>query len=211
MTLAAALLIDSSNLYHALKKESRLPFGPQSFAMVFEQLAERYDLKTIIFYDALKDISKDPEGYARQQKFHAAMRNLGWPLEIKTRKLRYMANLTEEQARVKAQEVGIVDACREKIWGLLLALGVVRLTKEKGIDVLMAVDSIEAARSQKYGAIILLSGDADFVPAVKLIQTTGAQAVNLHPYHGSSTELRNACSEHVQIDFDEDAPRLWRK
>ncbi len=208
MKPAAALLIDGSNFYHALKKDGRLPFGPAGFGALFGKLAERFELKSILFYDALKDRIRDPDGYARQQKFHAGLRKLGLPLEIRARKLKYVTNLTPEQVREKGHEIGIVDACKEKLWSLLLALGVVRWTQEKGIDVMLAVDAIEAARCGKFGTILLLSGDADFVPAVHLIQSLAVQVVNLHPYHGSSTELRMACWQHILIDFDELGPLL---
>ncbi|MFH1470825.1 MAG: NYN domain-containing protein, partial [Candidatus Micrarchaeota archaeon] len=62
----------------------------------------------------------------------------------------------------------------------------------------------EEARAKKVDAIILLSGDADFVPAIQLIKSYKIKTANLHTYAGSSTELRNACDEHILIDFDED-------
>lgn len=206
MKPAAALLIDSSNFYHALMVEGRLPFGSDSFSKLFSELGEEYDLQSIVFYDAAKDISKDPDGYAGQQKFHSGLLNIGWPLKIKTRKLKYVANLRREQVDAKAVQAGIVDACKEKLWDFLSALGVLRLTREKGIDVLLAVDAIEAARSRRYAALIILSGDADFVPAVHLIQRLGVNVVNLHPYSGSSTELRTTCKRHLLIEFDDKGP-----
>jgi uncharacterized LabA/DUF88 family protein len=83
-------------------------------------------------------------------------------------------------------------------------LKLIRLTKEKGIDVLLVVDAIEEARAKAAENIILLSGDADFVPAIELIKSYGLKTINLHTYHGSSNELRISCNNHILIDFDSD-------
>jgi len=199
MLPSAALFIDGSNLYHALKQEGRLPFD---YGSLFSELSLRFDLKQISFYDALKDIARDPEGYAGQQQFHARLRKLGWPVRIRTRKLKYIANIDQSQVSAAARHVGIIDSCKEKLWAFLQKLELVRVTKEKGIDVLLVADAIEQARTKQFEAIILLSGDADFVPAINLIRSFGVKTVNLHAYSGSSTELRNACHEHILIDFD---------
>jgi len=202
MKTPAALFIDGSNFYHSLKAEDRLPFNAEHFNELFSQLSDEFELRRIFFYDALKDRINDPEGYAGQQKFHASLSKLKVPLRIKTRKLCYLANLTRNDVDGAATEVGIVDACREKLWALLQRLGLIRLTKEKGIDVLLAVDAIEEARANSAETIILLSGDADFVPAINLIRKYGLKTINLHTYSGSSNELRNSCNRHILIDFD---------
>ena len=201
MPPSAVLFIDGSNFYHALKKEGRYPFDYDAF---FSELSKRFELKTIYFYDAYKDIEKDPIGYAGQQRFHSKLEKMKWPIKIKTRKLKYLANITPEQVDNAANEVGIIDACKNKLWALLQYLRLVRLTKEKGIDVLLVVDSIETARTKQYDAILLLSGDADFVPAVHLIKSFGVKVWNVHAYSGSAKELRDSCDGHILIDFDSD-------
>lgn len=203
MKPSAALLIDGSNFYHSLKATKRLPFGAEGFGRLFELLSERFELKQIYFYDALKDRINDPNGYAGQQRFHASLKRLRFQLAIKTRKLRYLANLTKQNVEAAASSVGIADSSRSKIWEVLKALGLVKLTKEKGIDVMIVADAIELARTKSYETMIILSGDGDFTPAVELIKKFGVLTVNLHLYHGSSTELRNACDRHILIDFDE--------
>lgn len=199
MQPSGALFIDSSNLYHALKNERRLPFD---YEELFSQLSERFDLKLIFFYDAIKEISKDPDGYAKQQAFHAHLRKLKWPIKLRARKLKYVQGISPERVSSAADKSNIVDSCREKLMSFLQALGVIHFTKEKGIDILLVADAIEAARTKNYNCVIILSGDADFVPAINLIKSFGVKTVNLHAYSGSSTELRNACNEHMLIVFD---------
>lgn len=208
MRTSAALFIDGSNFYHSLKADGHLPFNAGHFGKLFEQLSDKFELKRIYFYDALKDRTKDPEGYAGQQKFHSGLSKLDVPLKIKTRKLRYIANLTQEEVGNAAAAVGIVDSCREKLWALLHRLGLIKLTKEKGIDIMLIADAIELARAKEHEAIILLSGDGDYVPGIELIKKFGVKTVNLHLYHGSSTELRNSCHQRIQIEFDEEGTYL---
>ena len=71
------------------------------------------------------------------------IRKLNWPIKIRTRKLRYMT-------------VNNMPA-----------------TKEKGIDVLLVVDMIKTALSKKYNTLIILSGDADFAPAIEFAKSLG--------------------------------------
>lgn len=197
MVRTAALFIDGSNFYHALKEEGQLPFD---YDILFSELDKLFDLQEIFFYDAIKDSSKEPEAYREQQLFHERLKNLGWNLHIRHRPLRYLANIDRPRLEREAHAAGIVDSCKSKIWDLLRRLRLIRLTKEKGIDVKLVCDAIELARPKKYQSIILLSGDADFVPAVNLIRSFGVEVINLHPFSGSANELRQACNRHILIE-----------
>ena len=196
-------MIDGSNFYHSLKHEGRLPFDAEEFGKLFGLLSNRYELVKIHYYDALKNSEKDQIGYSRQQSFPQRLRKSHPKITIKTRKLRYLVNITNEQIEESASRIGIVDTCKAKLKNFLLDLKLIRLTKEKGIDVLLVADAIEEAMAKNAETIILLSGDADFVPAINLIKKYGLKTVNLHTYSGSSIELRNACHSHLLIDFDE--------
>jgi len=170
MPPTAILFIDSSNFYHSLKGQGCLPFDADEFKKLFSQLSNMYDLRKIYFYDAVKNSQKDPEGYSRQQSFHERLRKSDNRLVIKTRKLRYLVNITEDQVQKAAKEVGIVDSCKNKLMQFLINLNLIRLTKEKGVDIQLVVDAIEEARNRTVETIILLTGDADFGPAKELIK-----------------------------------------
>ncbi len=204
-----AVFIDGSNFYHAAKEELGHPMGVPGFKSLLEQIGERFQISSVRFYDAVKDQAKDPDGYVRQQKFHATLKSL-WPsIQLRMRKLKYLAFLTEEKAQEAGKAVGIVDACKAKLWSFLRKLKLVRLTKEKGIDILLVVDAVELARTKQVNWVCIISGDADFTPAVQLINSIGIKTLNLHTYSGSSTELRQACSDHALIEFDEkDQPTI---
>ncbi len=171
----AALFIDNSNLYHSLKESRRLPFPPADYEGLFAMLSKQFsfELREIYLYDAVKDISKEQTQYAAQQKFHSGIRSLSpkWPIIIKTRKLRYRK------------------------------LGKRLVPEEKGVDVLLVVDAIKSAMTKGVESIIILSGDADFVPLVEFLKNLKVETVNLHLFAGSSTELRQACDKHILIYF----------
>ncbi len=44
---------------------------------------------------------------------------------------------------------------------------------QKGVDVHMALDMVDFARNNQCDTILLISGDADFVPAVRVLQSMG--------------------------------------
>jgi uncharacterized LabA/DUF88 family protein len=171
----AAFFIDNSNFYHSLKTARRLPFTTSDYDALFAKLSQQFklNLKKIFIYDAIKDVSKEPEKYISQQRFHAGIRSLStkWPITLRTRKLRYRA--------------------KDKVL----------IAEEKGIDVMLAVDAISTAVEKNHQNIIILSGDADYVPAVEFMNKLGVTTINMHLYSGSSIELRNICNKHILIHF----------
>jgi len=201
MITKAILFIDSSNFYHSLKEQKCLPFDADGFVELFRELSKLYDIEKIFFYDAVKNSLRDPNGYSKQQGFHTRLSGADKRIIIKTRKLRYLADIRDSKIRQSCRKVGIRNLNIMKLRYFLKEMGLIKLTKEKGIDVQLVVDAIEEARKDKNMRIIILSGDADFVPAVNLIKTYSVEVINLHPYCGSSNELRKACNKHILISF----------
>lgn len=61
--------------------------------------------------------------------------------------------------------------------------------EQKGVDVQIAVDALEAAWSGRADAIILVAGDADFCPLAEAVRRTGAFMIVIG-YPAMSSELR---------------------
>jgi uncharacterized LabA/DUF88 family protein len=62
---------------------------------------------------------------------------------------------------------------------------------EKGIDVLIACDMVRKTLvDKKCPVCILISGDADFIPAIQIIKDEGYEAIICSPREGFSNELR---------------------
>lgn len=52
---------------------------------------------------------------------------------------------------------------------------------EKGVDVMLAVDMVDMAHKDEYDLAYLLSGDSDFVPAMRIVQAMGKQVFAVIP------------------------------
>ena len=70
-------------------------------------------------------------------------------------------------------------------------------TVEKGIDAAIITDLLSLAFDDNYDMGVLISGDADYAPAVEYIQKkTGKQIVQAY-FKAHGDELRNACWDHI--------------
>ena len=72
----------------------------------------------------------------------------------------------------------------------------IRRTVEKGVDTSLVVDLIQHATDDTYDRAVLVSGDADFVPAVELVQRLGKQVIHGH-FRNQANELMKACWDHI--------------
>jgi len=71
---------------------------------------------------------------------------------------------------------------------------------EKGIDINIAVDMFKLAKDDVYDTAILVTSDADFVPAVEVIQELGKHVENAYFKKGRSFHLRKACDNFIELD-----------
>ena len=62
--------------------------------------------------------------------------------------------------------------------------------KEKGIDVWIAIDMVKETIKENIDIAVLISGDADFVPAFSLIKEIGKEVLSCYVPQGYSNELR---------------------
>ena len=71
---------------------------------------------------------------------------------------------------------------------------------EKGVDVAIATDMLRRAYSNVYDTAILISGDADLVPAVEGIKDLGKHVENAFVQAGQSRHLRQTCDRFILLD-----------
>ena len=69
----------------------------------------------------------------------------------------------------------------------------------KGDDVYLATDLIKGAYEDLYDIAIIISGDADFIPAIKLVQKNGKKVINAFFPKSSSYLLRNCCDGSINL------------
>jgi len=68
----------------------------------------------------------------------------------------------------------------------------IKLRVEKGVDVMVAADMIDLCLiKKKCDVCVLVSGDADFLPAMKLIKEQGKEVITASVSRGYSRDLRN--------------------
>jgi len=198
MQKKAFLFIDSSNFYHTLKDSNALNWF--NYTNLYKELSKQYLISKVFFYDSVKSIDLEPEQYSKQQTYHQRLVREIPNLTLRLRKLRYLgANKRVEDELTKTS---FCDKCKQKVRGFLSRAGLVKLSKEKGIDIMLATDMIRAAFEEQFDIALLATGDADFVPAVKMVQTLKKEVVNIHFYSNSASELRNTCNSHKLIQID---------
>lgn len=81
-----------------------------------------------------------------------------------------------------------------------------RKPEQKGVDVQLAVDALQAANRGVVGAIALVSGDADFVPLARAIRDVGPHVIVIAFRESLSKELRAAADRTVILD---ERPSAW--
>lgn len=70
----------------------------------------------------------------------------------------------------------------------------------KGDDIHIATDMIVLATKNAYDIAVLVSGDGDFVPAVRAVQDMGKHVENYYFKSGHSWHLRQTCDKSVLMD-----------
>ncbi len=188
-------------MYHSFKVQNE-PIDADQYQQLFRELSKIYNVEKMVFYDAVKNSGIDPVGYAKQQRFHERLKKAVPIVKIKTIPLRYVRSISKEDVVRVAKSVDLQATLKDKLYLFLKKLGVIKFSKEKGLDVLIVVDLLDAHKSEKFDRMILFSGDSDYVPAVELVQRQGAKVINLHAYSGSSSQLRQACHEHILMEID---------
>lgn len=116
----------------------------------------------------------------------------GYDVVVKERKPLNHMRCSHEGCR---REIGTCPHCHQAI----------RRTVEKGVDTALVTDLIRLGIDDHYDRAILVSGDADHIPAVEFLGSRMKQVTHAW-FKGSSNELRNACWDHVY--FDDLMPRL---
>jgi uncharacterized LabA/DUF88 family protein len=79
---------------------------------------------------------------------------------------------------------------------------------EKGIDVRVATDMLWQAHNNVYDTAILVSGDADYVPAVEAVKAIGKHVEVAFVERGRSMDLQQTADRFVPLDANSMA-RCW--
>ncbi|HHE46721.1 MAG TPA: NYN domain-containing protein [Bacteroidetes bacterium] len=172
-----AILIDGNNFY----KGCQLNFNRTDvdFRKLGLKLAKTIggELLRIYYYNAHVSQKIDPLGYQRQQKFFDNLRATPF-ITLKLGHLVYH--------RIRNEH----------------AISSQYFPTEKGIDVQIAVDMIRLGLLKSCEGSILVSGDSDYIYAVRFAKDLGSNMYIASFPQGGSTELRNEGDGFIQMDYD---------
>lgn len=184
----AIIFVDANNWYHNVKKF----FDPGMVDIVkvaqFLCLVKKYELTETRWYASTPSIADGEAMYYRHMSFLQALEKKG--VKVITRKLQRLSN--KEVLQKKKGTIDSLDLCgncRPLVEAAFLDLSDLK-KKEKGIDVWIAIDMIKKALIEhSCDVCILISGDADFVPALHLVRGQGKEVLTAMVPFGFSSEL----------------------
>lgn len=187
----AVLFIDGNNIYHNL---SHMGFNPND--LDFQKFAKaicdwfKCETQEVRYYNSMPSQRDGKELYLKHLKFIDELRKIP-NFTIRTRHLQVhsTAELLDQRKKL-IDSMKLCKNCKQVVeHNLLDSLGKVK-KREKGIDVMIAVDLMEYAIDKKSEILIVVSGDADFVPAMELAKKRGAEVFSASVRDGYSAELR---------------------
>ena len=166
------LFVDGSNFYYGLKwlYGKNKELSNFNFKKLGEKLAGNRDLIRVYYYNAPLDYKSNPEKYAKQQKFFDKVQT--------TEKFKLILSRLQKR----------------KIKGPDTLYYVV-----KGDDIQLASDMIKGAYENMYDEVILVSGDGDFIPSIKIVQEKGKIVENAYFKPSLSWHLKQECDKSINL------------
>lgn len=191
MTKEVIILIDGNNLYHNLKQMKIKPSN-LDFQKLVNLICKHFnvELKETRYYNSMPTLRDGKDLYFSHLKFIDDLRKIP-DFTIHTRKLQ--VHSTKELLKEKQEIIDSMELCKSckpvVEQNILDAVRNVK-KKEKGVDIMLAVDLVESAIKNKADVLIVFSGDADFTPAMKLSQNNNKEVFSVSLAKGYSRELR---------------------
>ncbi len=188
MTRKAIVFVDANNWYHNLKHMFKP--GDIDICKLGDLLSEKYNLEItgIRWYASVPDIEDNKLKYLSHMGFLASLRKRG--VKVVTRKLQKLSNKELKKRQVELIESwDLCEICTPVVEDALLDIAD-HERKEKGIDVWAAVDMVDFSLNKDVDCCVLISGDADFVPALDLVKRNGKDVLSASVGRGYSHELR---------------------
>jgi uncharacterized LabA/DUF88 family protein len=91
------------------------------------------------------------------------------------------------------------EGCRKEIINCPYCHKELIRTVEKGVDTTIAIELFHYALDNVYDKAILISDDADFVPAIEYIQRRGNHIIHVG-FKNQAFEIKKACWDHINLE-----------
>ena len=156
---------------------------------VADTISKKQNLKIseIRWYASLPSEKKKKFVYQNQRKFLANLEKSG--VKVFTRKLQRISTESSNRKKKAIIESSICSRCKPVVEKNFLSLEGYAY-REKGIDVDIAINMIKSSIKEDVDMVVLISGDADFIPAFELIKESGKEVLSCYFPRGYSSELR---------------------
>lgn len=170
--MRVSVFIDGNNFYHGL----RYIYGKDESLKLFNFekfcsfLAKNRRIMNIFYYNAELNKNENLEKYKSQKEFF--------------QKLKEIPNFNLILCKLLKRRIKNTD----KYYYVL-----------KEDDIHMAVDIVENACEDKTDFIVLVSGDGDFVPAVKAAKKKNKIVENIYFKNSSSRNLKQHCDNSLEL------------
>ena len=188
MVKKAIVFVDANNWYHNLKKwfkPSEIDIQKVANLVAKE---ESLDILEIRWYASIPSIEDNKLDYMKHMNFLSILQEKG--VKVITRKLQRLSNKETLKKRQELLESwDLCEVCKPIVKESFLDISD-HSKKEKGIDVWIAIDMVKEIINNNIDCVVLISGDADFVPAFSLIKETGKDVLSCFVPRGYSNELR---------------------
>ena len=161
-----SIFIDGNNFYYGLKMiygDTKNPIN-FNFEKFCSFLANKRKIVTIFYYNAPLDRTNNLEKYKKQQQFF------------------------EQLKKIPNFNLVLCKLLRRKVHGTNQFYYII-----KEDDIHMAVDLVKGAFKNLYDVAIVVSGDGDFVPAVKTVREEKKIVENAYFKKSASNNLRMNC------------------
>ncbi len=188
MNNKAIFFFDANNWYHNVKRNYN-PSEIDPLKLVkFLCDIKKYNLIEIRWYASIPSISDGENMYYKHIAYLESLEKKG--IKLITRKLQKLSNkeiLKKKQETIN--NLDLCDSCQKLVEANFLDLADIK-RKEKGVDVGIAVDMInEAIINERCDVCILISGDADFIPALNILKSKNKEILTAMTPKGYSKEL----------------------
>jgi uncharacterized LabA/DUF88 family protein len=167
-----AVFIDGNNFYFGLRKLYGKDRSLKNFNFqeFAQDLAGDNKVVSIFYYNALLDRELNQDKYESQREFFE--------------KLKKIPNFNLVLCKLLKRTI----AGTNKVYYII-----------KEDDINMAVDMVENAYDDNYDIAVLVSGDGDFVPAVRSVRKKNKIVKNVYFKNSSSRNLKNFCDESLEL------------
>lgn len=192
MVKKAIVFVDANNWYHNLKCVFAEP-GQIDIKKVSDFICKikRYKLKEIRWYASTPSIADGESMYYRHMTFLNHLEKRG--IKVIKRKLQKLSQKEVIEKKKKTlDQLDLCKNCKPLVESMFLDISELK-KKEKGIDVWIAIDMVKKSIiTNECDVCILISGDADFVPALELIkESSNKEILSAMVQYGYSNELRS--------------------